>query len=94
MKWNILYNIFNHWQPSIVWGADFRIIDSNVVDFCCFLLKMNYYLAGNESIKKELVKALNQYARDRSVEQLAQNLKRILKTPVERKLLRDIRYCI
>ena len=55
---------------------------------------MNYYLAGNESIKKELVKALNQYARDRSVEQLAQNLKRILKTPVERKLLRDIRYFI
>lgn len=56
-----------------------------------FFVQMNYYLAGNESIKKELVKALNQYARDRSVEQLAQNLKRILKTPVERKLLRDIR---
>ena len=53
---------------------------------------MNYYLAGNEATKKQLVKALNQYARDRSIEQLAQSLKGILRTPVERKLLGDIRY--
>ena len=53
---------------------------------------MNYYLAGNEAIKKQLIKALNQYARDRSIEQLAQSLKGILRTPVERKLLGDIRY--
>lgn len=55
-------------------------------------LKMNYYLAGNEATKKQLIKALNQYARDRSIEQLAQNLKGILRTPAERKLLGDIRY--
>lgn len=53
---------------------------------------MNYYLAGNETVKKQLIKALNQYARDRSIEQLAQSLKGILRTPVERKLLGDIRY--
>jgi len=53
---------------------------------------MNYYLAGNETTKKQLIKALNQYARDRSIEQLAQSLKGILRTPVERKLLGDIRY--
>ena len=55
-------------------------------------LKMNYYLAGKEATKKQLIKALNQYARDRSIEQLAQSLKGILRTPVERKLLGDIRY--
>ena len=57
-----------------------------------FPFKMNYYLAGNEATKKQLIKALNQYARDRSIEQLAQSLKGILRTPVERKLLGDIRY--
>lgn len=52
---------------------------------------MNYYLAGQESKKKILIKALNQYARDRSLEDLAQSLKGILQMPVERKLLKDIR---
>ncbi|KAJ7382143.1 Delphilin [Desmophyllum pertusum] len=52
---------------------------------------MNYYLAGHETNKKLLIKALNQYARDRSIEQLAQTLKGILQTPAERKLLREIR---
>lgn len=52
---------------------------------------MNYYLAGQEPKKKMLIKALNQFARDRSVEELAQSLKGILKMPVERKLLKEIR---
>ena len=52
---------------------------------------MNYYLAGQETKKKVLIKALNQFARDRSVEELAQSLKGILKMPVERKLLKEIR---
>ena len=56
-----------------------------------FVFKMNYYLAGHETKKKMLIKALNQYARDRSVEELGQSLKGILQLPVERKLLREIR---
>ena len=53
---------------------------------------MNYYLAGQESKKVQLVKVLNQYARDRSVDQLGQNLNMILQTPVQRRLLREIRF--
>lgn len=60
----------------------------NIINIC---VKMNYYLAGQETKKKMLIKALNQFARDRSVEELAQSLKGILKMPVERKLLKDIR---
>lgn len=60
----------------------------NIINIC---VKMNYYLAGQEPKKKMLIKALNQFARDRSVEELAQSLKGILKMPVERKLLKEIR---
>ena len=59
--------------------------------FFVVFYKMNYYLAGQESKKKILIKALNQYARDRSVEDLAQSLKGILQMPVERRLLKEIR---
>lgn len=68
-----------------------QYINVTLLFYFVVVFKMNYYLAGNEEKKKMLIKALNQFARDRSVEVLAQSLKGILQLPVERKLLKEIR---
>jgi len=52
---------------------------------------MNYFLPRDNYKKAQLIKALNRYARDRSIDQLATSLLEVLQTPVERKLLKQIR---
>ena len=53
---------------------------------------MNYYLHGVDSKKSLLVLALKEFARDRSVNQLAHACVSVLTTPTQRKLLKEIRY--
>ena len=56
-----------------------------------FISQMNYYLAGEEKKKSQLVKSLNKYAKDKSVENLAEAVMKILETPVQRKLISTIK---
>jgi hypothetical protein len=56
-----------------------------------FYQQMNYYLHGMDSKKSMLVLALKEFARNRSVNQLAHACVSILTTPAQRKLLKEIR---
>lgn len=52
---------------------------------------MNYYLAGEEKKKSQLVKLLNKFAKDKSVETLARGVMKILETPVQKRLIPTIK---
>lgn len=53
--------------------------------------QMNYYLAGEEKKKSQLVKLLNKFAKDKSVETLTRGLLKILETPVQKRLIGTIK---
>lgn len=53
---------------------------------------MNYYLAGEEKKKSQLVKLLNKFAKDKAVATLAREINKILETPVQKRLIPTIRY--
>jgi hypothetical protein len=52
---------------------------------------MNYYLAGEEKKQSQLVKLLNKFAKDKSIETLARGIMKILETPIQRRLIPTIR---
>lgn len=55
------------------------------------LMKMEYYLAGNDRKKARLLGMLKTYAKDRNVENLAHSVALLLNNPMEKKLLKEIR---
>ncbi|XP_028395441.1 delphilin-like isoform X2 [Dendronephthya gigantea] len=59
-----------------------------------FFQEMNYYLAGEEKKRSQLVKLLNKFAKDKSVETLARGIMKILETPVQKRLIPTIKQLI
>ena len=59
-----------------------------------FFQEMNYYLAGEEKKKSQLVKMLNKFAKDKSIETLAKGVMKILETPIQKRLIPTIRQLI
>lgn len=55
-------------------------------------MKMEYYLAWNGHKKARLLTLLKTYARDKNVENLAHSVALLLTNPMEKKLLKEIRW--
>jgi len=62
------------------------------MSYYCVFVKMEYYLAQDDQKKAHLLALLKTYARDKNVENLAHSVALLLNNPMERKLLKEIRY--
>ncbi len=58
---------------------------------CSMIVQVNYFLMHDETKRPHLLTLLQLYARDKNIDSLGASLNILLETPIERRLLPDIR---